>query len=265
MQRRRLAQFGVEACVDAHCHCLAGLDDGPAGMAAALDLCRALAADGTTTVIAAPHQLGRYDGRNGPGDVRLAVSRLNASLLAEGVPIRAVPGAEVRIDERIGRLLEKGEVLTLADAGRHLLVELPGDAFIHPLALLRDVQSAGMTLILAHPERCPHLSWNPEAVLPWVESGLVLQVTAGSVVGSFGRQAQQACWGWLVSGAASLVASDAHDGVMRQPCMSQAMAFISSELGPAVARRVCLDNPLRILQGSELAPALAGGAVGGCS
>ena len=44
---------------DLHCHCLPGIDDGPATPAAALDLCRALTDDGITTVIATPHQLGR--------------------------------------------------------------------------------------------------------------------------------------------------------------------------------------------------------------
>ena len=58
-QRRRLERFGAAESVDIHCHILPGVDDGPATEDDAVALCRALAADGITTVCATPHQLGR--------------------------------------------------------------------------------------------------------------------------------------------------------------------------------------------------------------
>ena len=61
----RLVRFDTDQSVDAHCHCLPAIDDGPRTMADALELCRALAADGVTTVVATPHQLGAYGQRPG--------------------------------------------------------------------------------------------------------------------------------------------------------------------------------------------------------
>ena len=58
---------------DIHCHCLPGLDDGPATMAQALDLCRMLVEDRVATVIATPHVLGRYENRNDTGTIRRAL------------------------------------------------------------------------------------------------------------------------------------------------------------------------------------------------
>src|SRR5688572_5935816 len=136
-QRDRLERFGVAECADVHCHCLPGLDDGPATMDDAVALCRALVADGVTTAVATPHQLGRYDLRNGAAEVRKAVAGLRQALAREGVPLTVLPGADVRVDERLPQLLEAGHVLTLADNGRHVLLELPHETYIEPLPLIR--------------------------------------------------------------------------------------------------------------------------------
>src|SRR5256885_16502448 len=100
-QRALQERFGVKRIVDVHCHCLPGLDDGPKDLAGAMDLCWALANDGITDVIATPHQLGRYDGRNAPTIVRSAVVELNSKLREAGVPLQVYPGGDVRVDERL--------------------------------------------------------------------------------------------------------------------------------------------------------------------
>ena len=69
IQSSRLARFGVSQCVDVHCHVLPGIDDGPKNLDESLTLCRSLMRDGITTVIATPHQLGRYDGHNSAAQV----------------------------------------------------------------------------------------------------------------------------------------------------------------------------------------------------
>lgn len=100
-QRRRLERSGAAACVDIHCHCLPGLDDGAKTPEEALALCRALVADGVTTVVATPHQLGRYNRRNAAPVVRAAVEALQSQLDEAGVPLTVLAGADIRPDERI--------------------------------------------------------------------------------------------------------------------------------------------------------------------
>ena len=158
VQRGRLERFAAPACVDIHCHCLPGLDDGPQTMAEALALCRALAGDGVTIVIATPHQLGRYDGRNGASQIRRAVSGLNAVLLEQHVSLKIVPGADVRLDERIPTLLDADQVLSLCDGGTYLLVEQPPETLIDLRPLVVILASRGITLVVSHPERHPALS-----------------------------------------------------------------------------------------------------------
>src|SRR3954469_23259507 len=110
-QRQRLTDFEATHCVDIHCHCLPCLDDGPDSLVESLSLCRALVADGITTVVATPHQLGRYDLRTSGTEIARAVAALRRSLMVEGIPLRVLPGADVRLDERILRLVADGHVL----------------------------------------------------------------------------------------------------------------------------------------------------------
>lgn len=60
-QRRRLDDFMAPRCVDVHCHCLPAFDNGPSSIEDAIHWCEAIVQDGVATVIATPHQLGRYD------------------------------------------------------------------------------------------------------------------------------------------------------------------------------------------------------------
>jgi len=239
-------------CVDVHCHCLPGLDDGPETLADALALCRALVADGVDTAIATPHQLGAYDSLNDGDSVRAAVQALDRALDEAGVPLRVVPGGDVRVDERIPALLESGRILTLADGGRYLLLELPHDIFIDIARLVADLVSRGVTPIVSHPERNPFLLRRPGILREWLRQGARLQVTAASLLGDFGPLPERAAWQWIGAGAADLVATDSHDTLGRRPRLSEALGALAKRLGPAAARRVCVDNPRRVLDGEPI-------------
>jgi protein-tyrosine phosphatase len=255
-QRHRLDRFKVGHCVDIHCHCLPCLDDGPESLVTAVELCRALVADGVTAAIATPHQLGRYHGKNEPAAVREAVAALNRTLLVEGVPLHVFPGADVRIDERIDRLIADDGVLTLADGRTFLLLELPHDTFIDPLPLMHRLTAAGITPILSHPERHAFVTGaaagGTQLLERWASAGATMQVTAGSILGDFGPVAARAAGYWLEAGLVGLVASDAHNATRRPPRLSRAIDKIVAQFGEATARRVCIENPARVLEGLPL-------------
>ena len=246
-QRRRLEKFGAAACVDIHCHCLPGLDDGPEGPDDALALCRALVADGITAVVATPHQLGRYDRRNDGPAVREAVETLRKLLDDRGVPLEVYAGADVRLDERVVALVASGEVLTLA-GGSWMLLELPHDTYIDPAPLIRLLARRGVRTIITHPERHDVVRSRPQVVGPWLTEGALVQLTAGSLVGHFGPRAEEAAWKWLAAGEATLVATDAHDVARRHPCMTDAIAAIEKRLGFEVAKLACVTNPAAVVQ-----------------
>lgn len=251
-QQVRLDTWGVERSVDVHCHCLPGVDDGPATLAESLRICEALAADGVTTVFATPHQLGGYDRINTAAAIRTAVAELNSCLENAGVPLEVLAGGDVRVDERLGRLLETDQVLTCGDLGAHLLLELPHEVFVDPLPAIKTLGDRGVQVIMTHPERHRYLAGAVDRIATWVEAGAVLQITAGSLLGEFGPTARQEAWRLLDAGLVSLVASDAHDATRRPPRLTAALEALAQQASPDAARALCIDNPLHVLHGKPL-------------
>ena len=53
------------------------------------------------------------------------------------------------------------------------------------------MQLAGITPILTHPERNPTLQKDTARLTDWLRNGMLVQVTAGSVLGHMGKAAEQ--------------------------------------------------------------------------
>jgi protein-tyrosine phosphatase len=238
--------------VDVHCHCLPNLDDGPESVEESIALCRVLAADNVATVVATPHQLGRFEDRTRAEAIRHSVAVLNRALAEQGIDLTVLPGAEVRIDERIDDLLARGEILTLADAGGHVLLELPWDTLIDIEPLLVQFAVRRVHAVLAHPERNGPLLDHPQILERWMAFGVALQVTAGSLTGDWGQYVERAAWAVVAQGGRVCLATDAHDGA--QPsCMTQAFEAVTARLGGDVAHLLCVENPRRVIRGEKLA------------
>ena len=234
--------------VDIHCHCLAAVDDGPATEDEALALCRELTYDGVRVVIATPHQLGRFSDCNEASQIREAVSALNEELRNNEIPLTVLPGGDIRVDERICQLLEADRIQTLADGGKYILLELPHEVLIDIRPLLVELACLDVRPIISHPERHRVLMRQPDLLLEWLAEGVYLQVTAASLLGEFGSTVQRAAWHFLSSGWVSFVATDAHDLYGRRPLMRATFETICAELGVAVARQICIENPTRVLE-----------------
>jgi len=252
---RRLLRAATKF-TDVHCHCLPDLDDGPASMEEAIALCWRLVEDNVSTVVATPHQLGPFETRIRAEAIRRATGLLNRELTERGLALVVLPGAEVRVDERIDELLAQDEVLTLADAGRSVLLELPWDILIDIEPLLMQLAYRGIHAIIAHPERNVPLLRRPQILQRWRACGIGLQVTAASLTGQWGRHVKRAAWRLVTEGWRVCVATDAHDD-SRPLGMTMAFKAIAAHLGRDLAHLLCVENPARAIRGEKLAPILA--------
>jgi len=244
---------------DIHCHCLPGLDDGPATMGESIALCWLLAREGIATVVATPHQFGRFKGGNTPAKIREALNCLNETLKNNDIPLHVLPGSELHLDERICRFLDDDRIMTLADGHKYILLELPYQVSIDITPLLADLASMGIQCIISHVERIAPFAAQPRTLAGWLNHSAHLQVTASSLVGDFGTKIQRVAWSILNSGLVELVATDSHDTHFRRPRMEAAFQLISARLGKGVAYRVCIENPLRVVEGLDIVPVSARG------
>ncbi len=238
--------------VDIHCHLLPGLDDGPTTWDMALDMARTAAADGIHTIVATPHQLGRYR-KNSAETIRNRVSRLQQVLQHARVPLRVLPGADVRIDDTLIDRLRSDQIVTLGDCRRHVLLELPHDVYIPLDPLIRALRDIGLVGILSHPERNTAIQKNPMIVKQLIDAGCLIQVTADSLMGSFGKRARELTERLLISGRVHFVSTDAHGPQRRKPVLSRAFERTRQLAGASDARELFCINPGLVSAGHRVA------------
>ncbi len=247
---------GPQLFIDIHCHCLPGIDDGPATMAESIALCRRLVEDGVCTVVATPHQLGRFGISGDSVKIREGVSSLNEALKNDGIELEVLPGGEVRVDENICQLLREHKIMTLADGDRYILLELPHQVSVDITPLIAELASMNVKCIISHVERIASFVLQRRTLLKWMDLSACLQVTSSSLVGYFGPGIQETAWSFIDSGWAALVASDSHNTDLRRPRMREAYQSIVARRGGDVANLVCIENPLRVINGLDIVPSV---------
>jgi protein-tyrosine phosphatase len=86
----------------------------------------------------------------------------------------------------------------------------------------------------------------------WLRSGCLLQITAASGSGYFGRQAKACYWKLLQRNWVHFIATDAHHVEGRLPALSAAYAAIARKMGKDMANRLFVKNPLTAFENAPL-------------
>jgi len=243
--------------IDLHCHILPGVDDGARTLDEAVSICRLAAAEGSTAMIATPHQR-RGEWWNDDREHLRHLARQLQEAVGDGLAVHL--GGEVHVDPDLLAEVERlpeGGIQPLAGS-RYLLIEL--DAYTTPAAaihLIHEIVVARWRPILAHPEFVPWLAPNLELLRRLVDLGATAQVTGMSLTGDFGRRPQHEAWRMLDAGLVHFVASDSHDIRRRPPGLRRAHQMIAARSGEETARRLTTDNPRAVLEDRPL-PANSG-------
>jgi protein-tyrosine phosphatase len=241
-----------EPFADIHCHILPGIDDGARNWDDALAMARLAADDGITTIVATPHQLGVYSQNRG-AEIRVLVAELNERLAAEQIPVTVLPGGEVRIEPGLLDGLVSGELVTLGDHRRHLLLELPHELYLPLDSLMSELASRRIAVILAHPERNEGILRQPQLAGELVDAGCLVQITAGSLCGSMGSGFQEMAE-WLVSeGLVHVVATDGHGPRTRRPLLGRAYERLLELTDRQTAEDLCSRHPACVAAGRPIA------------
>ena len=245
---------------DIHCHIVPNIDDGSKNMNESVSMANTAARDGTKSLIATPHQLGA-NSRVTVTAIRDGVALLQEKLQVEEVDVAVRPGADVRIAPELPELLKQGKVLTLADRGNHVLLELPHDTYYPLDKLLKSLRKQGLVGILSHPERNRGIIKEPDVMWDVIDAGGLLQITAASLTGAFGASCQEIAELAIDEGLIHFIASDAHDTKHRPFGMREAYDSICGMAGEKLADLVCCENPARVFEGDDVKGGLVGKTV----
>ena len=233
--------------VDLHCHWVASIDDGARTTAESLAMLRGLHQAGFDTVVATPHMRPSMFDNDRPS-IERAFQTMQPVLSAAGALPTVHLSSEHFFDDVVFGRLVRGEALPYP-GGRAALIEFGQGAF--PLRIadrLADVRRAGITPVLAHPERYEPV-WRDDACLdPLLEAGAHLLLDVCALVGKYGRAPQRAAEKLLAEEAYEAACSDAHkpgdvDVVVR------AIARLERAVGADEAHRLLASGPRGILAG----------------
>jgi protein-tyrosine phosphatase len=235
--------------IDVHCHILPGIDDGPKTLDDALAMCRIAAEDGIRTIVATPHcYRGRY--ANDASTILPVYDLLQRRIREEGIDLNLLVAGDMHIDPDLASFLQDNP--SLCPGGRFVLIELPPETiprFVREF--LFALRLKGYTPILTHPERNRMIQRDPSLAEELVKGGTFTHVTAMSLTGEFGAEAQNAAFALLDRECVHFVATDAHSPAWRRPILSAAAALLRDRIGEEGARRLVEENPRRILAGQD--------------
>lgn len=240
--------------IDLHSHILYGVDDGAQTIDESLAMAVIAARDGTRVIAATPHSPGSsacriYD----PALFHERIGEINARLAAAGMPIEVVAGSEIFYSANIVERLRRGQLLAYGTS-RAILLELVSADFPAGFdSTIFNLQVAGYRVVLAHPERIAEVQRHPNKLLPLIERGVLMQVTAEALLGGQGERLRAAAETLVSHGMAHLLASDAHGlNPRRPPLLSAARDRAAALVGAPAAEALVQTTPTALLAGQPL-------------
>lgn len=234
--------------IDLHCHLLPSIDDGARNISESIALAKVAYESGITHVVCTPHIHDGYFNN----DIEIIESThgiFKSALEREGIPLKSHFAAEVRINPNIISMVQEERVPFLGyfDGQPVLLLELP-HSHIPPGTeqLIQWLKKQGIVPMIAHPERNRDILANYNKA-NWLRGkGVLFQLTAGAITGTFGQRVQDCVFKLLNDGFADIIATDAHNMSKRPPELAGAYQLVKDEFGVASAEDLCTNNPLEI-------------------
>jgi protein-tyrosine phosphatase len=204
-------------------------------------------------VVCTPHANGTF--AFDPGVNAAKVEQLRARLADEGVDLKLGTGCDFHLSYDNVRAAQADPKRFSINGLNYLLIEVPDYGLPPTLTeTFYELQLAGLTPILTHPERNATLLTEPGRMIDWLRGGMLIQVTADSLTGHKGRRAQRMAYDLLDKRWVHFLATDAHNLLTRPPRMREAHDIVASKFGSGYAHSICVTNPLAVFMGREFEP-----------
>jgi len=217
--------------VDIHSHVVPSGDDGVQSVSEGLSLARDAFERGTGLLYATPHvspALPLTEERE--RGIRRAFAELR-----ERVPLQLRLGFELT---PMPSLLDDDPWRYVLEQTEHVLVEIPflgaADVF---LEVGEWIAGAGLTPVVAHPERTEAVLRDPSLADELAARGWPLQVNGSSLLGRHSPEMEREGWRLIDDALAAVVASDGHRAT-RPAVLDEAYELTRARVGEEQARRL---------------------------
>jgi protein-tyrosine phosphatase len=160
--------------IDVHAHLLPAVDDGCPTVGDSVACARRLVEAGYTHAFCTPHVWPDLP-HNNRKSIPQRVAELQSAYNQQQVPLHLIPGGEIGLRTQT-LALELEEVVSYAMRRKCCLVDFWGNVLPSFFGdAVKHLQSMGLQVILAHPERMRAVQDHPEVVEKFTKMGLLLQ------------------------------------------------------------------------------------------
>ena len=235
--------------IDVHSHLLPCVDDGCASLAESLECARRMVAAGYVRSFCTPHYWPNL--KTSAMTVPQWTRELQAAFDAEKIPLRLYPGGEINLRPALTDS-DPAHLVSYGMARKYALVDLWADVlpdFFEPQ--VRWLQSLGMKVILAHPERMRAVQAEPDLADYFNEIGVLMQGNLQCLSDPQGSATRVTVELYLEQGRYFMVGSDLHNLRtldLRLDGLKRAIELA----GDKAIDRLTIENPRKILAESGL-------------
>jgi protein-tyrosine phosphatase len=240
--------------IDIHSHLLPAIDDGAETVDESLAMARLAVAGGVTDMVCSSHSAELFELGPLPA-LQERVTALQTALTTAQVPLRVWAGMEIFLTPETPRHLAEGRAWPLAGT-EYVLVEIPYEPWPpYTEQTLFELQVAGYTPLLAHPERYVAIQRDANVMYRLAERGVLGQVTGGAFAGAFGEPTRRCAVALVEHGLVQVLASDSHSATgHRAPVMPAGRQALTALVGADAAEAMATTNPQQILANAPVVP-----------
>src|SRR5699024_758411 len=196
-----------------------------------LEMAHLAVAEGITHILATPHHMNRH-WMNPKYEVITLVDELQERLDEESIPLTVFPGQEVRLHGEILENIQNDEICFIDEMNQYILIEFPTSSVPdYSERLFFELQSAGITPVIVHPERNHAILKDPSILYDFVSRDILAQLTAASYLGLFGKEIEKLSTQLIEHNLVHFLASDAHNVTSRKFYMKEAFRKLEKEYG----------------------------------
>lgn len=238
--------------IDLHNHILPGCDDGSKSFDMSIEMLQEAQRQGITCVVNTVHfQHPKLYEKNTDFDYICSVrDELQQKIIENDIDISIHLGAEVFFNFNLLDILNNK--LTTFCNMKYMLIEF--QTFQFPVGFekhLYELAISGITPIIAHPERYKSVQNNFHIIEKLINSGCLMQLDAGSIIGHFGENCRLTAKKMILSNMFHIMGSDAHNNRKRNFCLSEALENVYKLIGND-SEILVNDNPQKVIEGKKI-------------
>jgi len=236
---------GAPGRIDVHSHLLPGVDDGCQTLEDSLACARVMVENGYSHSFCTPHIWPSLP-NNIPPIITEKIAALQRALDEQHIPLRLAPGGELNLIEATASLNYE-DVVTYGLQRKYLLIDMWANKlppFFEPA--IRHLQSLGLTVILAHPERMRAVQDDPALADYFAQLGVLLQCNLQCLGDPPHASTRRVAERFLEEDRYFLIGSDLHN-LTSLPLRMRGLARAMGLLGNDKVWQLTHDNPALLM------------------